>query len=352
MPPPKVTVLLSAHNAASTLAESVRSVLAQTMQDFELVVVDDGSTDDTPAVLAAFCDPRLQVISLTQNIGLTRALNVGLAKACGNYIARLDADDTAHPDRLAAQVAVLDRNPGVVLVSCAHEIRPPEGPPVVLCEPADETALRFGLLFDNTIHHPTVMLRRSVFTADLPGYDPAFPCAQDYALWARLKDRGHITKLREPLVVYGHGPGRVSVRRADEQRAAARAISLGLMRSLLPARNLQSGDRDAAALAWPACPVPATAESLRGSALVLDLFRAFFRDPFIRPREARRMRRAWLLRVLNSIRISDLRETRRSGFLSAAFTALPFTVIWYAALRLGWVVLHRLGFRNTIAIPL
>ncbi|MFO1520901.1 MAG: hypothetical protein U1G05_02460 [Kiritimatiellia bacterium] len=202
--------------------------------------------------------------------------------------------------------------------------------------------MRFGLLFDNTLSHPTVMVRREFLRR---GYDPAFRYAQEYALWASLWDLCHLAKLPETLVIYGHADTRISVSRRPEQARLAESVSLSLMRRLLPGRDRTPHRRDEAGLAWPACPVPATPASLRGAALVLDLFAAFLREPRVVRPEAWRMRRAWLLRVLNSIRVDQLGQARRSGVLGRAFRAHPFTVAWYAGLRVLWAALNRFGIR-------
>ena len=340
--PPRVTVLLCAHNAETTVRAAVESVLAQTFRDFELLLVDDGSTDGTRAVLESFTDPRVRLHLLPENIGLTRALNAGLPLACGALIARLDADDTALPERLERQVAFLDTHPEVGVVGSAYEMRPPGRPAILFREPVSETAMRFGLLFDNTLAHPTVLIRREFLAR---GYDPDCRYAQEYALWASLWDRCRWAKLPETLVVYGHADSRISVNNRPEQARIAAAISLGLMRRLLPGRTLTAMERDEADAAWPVCPIPATPASLRGAALVLDLFAAFRRQPFVDQAEAARMRRAWLLRMLNSIRVDQLGAARRAGFLGRAFRTLPFTTAWYAGLRLLWAGLNRLGIR-------
>jgi glycosyltransferase involved in cell wall biosynthesis len=339
--PPRVSILLSVHNAESTVGASVASLLAQTWTDFELLLVDDASTDGTAAVLDTFTDPRIRRLRLPVNLGLTAALNEGLRMARGKYLARLDADDVATPDRLARQVAFLDAHPEIGVLGSSYEMRPPGCDPVPFRNPSEQTHLRFAMLFDNAIAHPTVLMRRSLLAN---GYDPAFPCAQEYALWAALWDCCGLLNLPETLVIYGHAPSRISVSRRPEQERLAAQVSLSLMRRLLPGRALERGHRDEAALAWPACPIPATPASLRGAELVLALFAAFRRGPFVDRRTAGRMRRAWLLRVLNSIRVDQLGLARRTGFLGAAFWSHPFTLLWYAGLRAIWILLGRLGF--------
>ncbi len=118
-PSPQVSVLMPTHNGAAFVAASIQSLLAQSFGDFELIVVDDGSTDDTLDVLARIADPRLTVIASPVNLGPIHARNRAFAAARGRYIAALDQDDLCRPERLARQVAFLDRRPEVVLVATA-----------------------------------------------------------------------------------------------------------------------------------------------------------------------------------------------------------------------------------------
>ena len=144
--PPLVTVLVAVHNGGAALRASVDSILGQTFADFELVVVDDGSTDDTAGFLASVADSRLRVLSGPHQ-GLGAALRRGLDRARGEYIARQDADDIAHPDRLTAQVAFLDAHPDVVLVGAHAFMHDGVGKRLgVLAHPTSEHALAWRLL--------------------------------------------------------------------------------------------------------------------------------------------------------------------------------------------------------------
>ena len=116
-PVPSISVLMPAYNAQAFIRQSVQSVLAQTFEDFELIVVNDGSTDDTAAILAAFDDPRLRIIDNPRNLGIVGTLNHGHQIARGRYIARQDADDFSLPLRFARQKAFLDTNPQTVIVA-------------------------------------------------------------------------------------------------------------------------------------------------------------------------------------------------------------------------------------------
>jgi glycosyltransferase involved in cell wall biosynthesis len=228
---PAVSVLMSVHDGAPWIADAVASVLGQTDGDLELIVIDDGSTDATPGLLADVRDARLRVERQART-GLTRALNLALDLARGGLIARLDADDWALPERLARQRAFLAAHPDVGLLGTAarevdaagavvREVRPPAG----------DAALRRALIRANPFVHSSMMVRRAVL-ARAGGYDARLAVAQDYDLWMRLAPLTRLANLDEVLVVRRLGPGRVSVEREEdrlrtEARVRWRAVASG-----------------------------------------------------------------------------------------------------------------------------
>jgi glycosyltransferase involved in cell wall biosynthesis len=220
---PRVSVLMAVHNGAPWVGDAARSVLAQTLGDLELVLVDDGSTDATAEVLAGIRDPRLR-LERRPHGGLTRALNDGLRLSRAPLVARLDADDVALPERLARQVAFFEAHPEIGLLgSAAREINGSGREVRVVRPPQDDHALRRALIRANPMVHSTVTMRRRVVEA-VGGYDPRFAVAQDYDLWIRLAAVTRLANLSEALVVRRLLPGRVSVARDTERlRAEARA---------------------------------------------------------------------------------------------------------------------------------
>jgi glycosyltransferase involved in cell wall biosynthesis len=197
---PKVTVLVPVFNRERLVEDAIRSVIEQDFDDFELLLVDDGSTDRTPEVLASWKerDPRVSVVTSPANQGLAAACNVGLAHARGKYVARLDSDDLMLPRRLAEQAAVLDTRPDVVLVSCAFDIVDLEGRHLGVWkndEPPEVT--KFLLNFFNLIGGAQLMFRLADVVAE-GGYAVEFPVCEDYDLWVRMLRRGRIETL--PLV--------------------------------------------------------------------------------------------------------------------------------------------------------
>lgn len=198
---PAITVLIAVYNGEVYLQAALDSVLAQTFADLELIVVNDGSTDHTAAILAACSDPRLRVIANEFNIGLARSLNRGLRAATGRYVARLDADDLAEPARLEAQTTFLDANPDIVLLGSGYRDIDAHG--VIQAErrtPVRHVDLCWELLFYSPFAHSAVMLRRKALADLVGGYDETLHYSMDYDLWYRTARVAKLASIARPLV--------------------------------------------------------------------------------------------------------------------------------------------------------
>jgi glycosyltransferase involved in cell wall biosynthesis len=242
---------MGVRDGATWLSEAIQSVFDQTLADLELIVIDDGSTDGTPSLLAAVRDPRL-VVERHARTGLTVALNRALGRARAPLVARLDADDLALPDRLARQRAFLDAHPDVGLLGTGARDVDAHGREVrVVRPPEDDIAIRRILIRRNPFVHSSIMMRR-VLVEQVGGYDPSFPVAQDYDLWLRLGGITCMANLPEPLVVRRLVAGRVTVVRDSERlRAEARARWRAVRRGAYPPRDALFALRPLLALALP-----------------------------------------------------------------------------------------------------
>jgi glycosyltransferase involved in cell wall biosynthesis len=256
---PAVTVLMAVHNAAQFLKEAIDSVLNQTFQEFEFLVVNDGSTDATDEILCSYIDPRLRAIRLTENVGLAEALNVGIREARCGLIARMDGDDVCDPRRLAMQVAFLCEHPDVLLLGTGFVRTDADGKPFERVQyPTDDAVLQERLLDGNQFCHPSVMFRTDV-ARRLGGYRAlAGGTAQDYDLWLRIAEQGKIANLPEMLLRYRSHESQTSVSKLVRQRQAAHLyLTLALQR-----RAGKAEDIDAAQQASD-CTQPAVVQALR-----------------------------------------------------------------------------------------
>jgi glycosyltransferase involved in cell wall biosynthesis len=201
---PRVSVLTSVFNGERFLRQAIESVLAQTWRDFEYILVDDASTDRTPEIIAQYAaqDGRIVPLRCDTNGGTNRALNRGLELARGKYVANLDHDDIALPERLSRQVAFLDEHPNIgVLGSAARlidETDREQGQTQYLQAPG---ALRWDFLFRCSILHSAACMNRAL-VAQAGGYSPDHPLATEYELFWRLLTRTDFANLPDVLVAY------------------------------------------------------------------------------------------------------------------------------------------------------
>ena len=181
---PKVTVLLQVFNGWRYIAGAVDSVLSQTFRDFELLIVDDGSTDDTVEIVRGFEDSRIRLVRNSCRLKLSGALNRGLGLARGRYVARMDADDICLPTRLAVQSAFLDRHPEIGICGAHTQVFGMKKWEIHRAPLGAET-VHAHLFFDNPFVHPVVMLRKSLFDEHGLRYDGDYYPTEDYELWSR-----------------------------------------------------------------------------------------------------------------------------------------------------------------------
>jgi len=227
---PAVSVLMSVRDGAPWVREAVESVLGQTAGDLELIVIDDGSTDATAALLASIQDPRFRV-ERQPHRGLTPSLNRALGLARAPLVARLDADDLALPERLARQRAFLDTHPEVGLLGTAAREVDAAGREIgVVSPPEDDAAIRRLLIRRNPLVHSSVMMRREALE-EAGGYDESLPVAQDYDLWMRMSRVTRLANLPSPLVVRRLLLGRVGAARDTERLAAEARVRWRAVRS-------------------------------------------------------------------------------------------------------------------------
>jgi len=224
---PRVSVLLPVWNGESFLKAAIESILQQTLSAFELIVIDDGSTDASAAIAEEFArdDDRVRVLRRAHE-GLSAALNAGIAEARGEYVARMDADDISVPHRLHDQVAYLDAHPACVAAGAWIEVIDETGQLLgrkTFVETHEEisAALYRGI---SPIAHPTIIIRRDALQAS-GGYDARCYPSEDLDLWFRLAERGELANIGRTLLQHRRHKAAVGVRDREKMKAMALAIS-------------------------------------------------------------------------------------------------------------------------------
>jgi glycosyltransferase involved in cell wall biosynthesis len=208
---PVVSVVLPVYNCPGYVGQAIESILTQTYADFELIVIDDGSKDETPDVLRRYADPRIRLITQA-NRGLAGTLNRGIELARGRYIARQDQDDVCFPERLAKQVAFMEAHPACALLGTGAEIwREDARTNRAHKHPSDNATLQFELLLNNPFVHSSVMIRKTAleqvgaYSTDRNRQPP-----EDYELWSRIGRQFEVANLPEVLHAYREIEGSMS----------------------------------------------------------------------------------------------------------------------------------------------
>jgi hypothetical protein len=222
---PVVSVVMAAYNGAAFIRDTIESVLAQTMPDLEVVVVDDCSKDDTAAVVEAITDPRVRLIRAPANGGPAVARSLAMAHARGRFIAGLDQDDLCRPDRFAQQLAYLDAHPDAVLAATTIEMFG-HGP--VRADPypdlVDPDRIDWTMLLLNPLGWSTVMMRGEAARALDPFERDERRFAEDFDLYHRIRAHGRIGRIAVPLVRYRLHPGGASQAFKERMIASAAAV--------------------------------------------------------------------------------------------------------------------------------
>jgi glycosyltransferase involved in cell wall biosynthesis len=229
---PKVTVVIPVYNREKYIADAIDSILAQTFTHFELLVIDDGSTDKTQEVIQSYHDPRIRLVCNETNEGIPKTRNKGIRLARGEYLAFLDSDDWAYPERLAKQVAFLDSHPDYVAVGAWIEWMDEEGrylrrakrKPVL----PDEIAAQ--RLFQQGIENSTSMARTAVLREY--GHQEQYDVSEDFDLWARIAAKHKLATLPKILLRRRMHAGRITQEKAYRIKDTLLAIYASQLRAL------------------------------------------------------------------------------------------------------------------------
>lgn len=220
-----ITVLMPVYNGGEYLRSAIESILSQTYTDFEFIIIDDGSTDNTKEIIDSYDDKRIRNFNNTTNQGLIFSLNKGIDNAKGRYIARMDSDDISLPQRFEKQIEYLDKNPDIVVLgslgynidengSVKNIIKLPEKPGQILTE----------LLFGNVFIHTSIIAKTEVIRQYR--YNKEYVHAEDYYLWSQIAKEHKIANLQQPLVRYRVHENCVSLLKNKEQSECVKRIQL------------------------------------------------------------------------------------------------------------------------------
>ena len=251
MPQPFFSVLIPVYNAAAHIANALQDLYLQSFRDFEIIVVDDGSSDGSGDIVRAFNDPRICLITLPENRGLVGALNAGLAEARGKWIARQDADDRCRRNRLEVQQSLILKNPHAVFFYSQATLIDQRGWwRGMMRPPLNDSGLRWDLCYRNSVPHTSAVFPTHLVRSELGGYSGDNVTA-DFDLWSRLLRRGEAVGARQCLVSYRNHSGSIMGR---ENTGVVKRSNTGL--ATIMQRNLREwlgaseGESEVIVLAW------------------------------------------------------------------------------------------------------
>jgi len=228
----EVTILMAAFNASKFIADSIKSVLNQTFQNFELLIINDGSTDNTETIIQSFNDPRIRVIKNETNRGLIESRNIALLEAKGNFIAILDSDDIAIVDRLEKQLNAFQNNPDLAVVGSRALIIDQNGKETgeKLDVFTDVDKIKLTLFFENTIVHSSTMIKAEIFR-EFNGYQ-GDTLIEDYDLFYRISQKYSIENLENYLVKYRIHGANISIQKKEQLHQALYSLKVRQLNQL------------------------------------------------------------------------------------------------------------------------
>ena len=323
---PAVSVIIPVYNSFLYIESAVRSMMAQTLQDIEIIIVDDGSNDGTSDVLhrLALEDRRLRVEKLERNLGIVGASNHGLGIVRSNYVARMDSDDVAHPERLAIQKRYMDLHPSVVALGTSlRRVRADGTPFQISVRPRDAFMCRWIMRFRLSVVHPTVMFRYPMPDGSQPLYDPRYPVTEDHDFFVRMLSQGKIVCLPDVLLDYRHHDNNVTKTHSKQLNANAEIICRQFMTEELPAEVVVALE-------------PAILAYFRFSSEPASDVIAGFRHMLRHDIQVHPSYRTWLKRQTAQLAFDTLVRSGRSrrevglAFLKAGRDLLPFLALRFA----------------------
>ncbi len=231
----KVSIIMTVYNGQNFLREAIESCLNQTYSNLELIIIDDGSTDNTLSIIKSYNDERIKLIENERNKGQSYSRNKGIEESNGEFIAIMDADDIAYPHRIETQLNFLLQSNADICFSCADLIDAKGNLVGIKKTTLNINLLRAQLLFECPLIHPTAFLRKESFVSNELWYDEKFVYAQDYELWSRVKDVLCIKIIDKPLIKFRfRNEQSISYSKVKIQESYRKRISDFLINQLVP----------------------------------------------------------------------------------------------------------------------
>ncbi len=227
-----VSVIMPVYNAGFYLKEAIESIIQQSYTDFEFLIFNDGSSDSSAEIVKSFTDSRIRFFDFETNSGYVVHLNTGIAESKGKYIARMDADDIAHPLRLEKQVAFLENNPEVSVVGAW--LQTIEDQPDIFKYPETHGEIMMTMLNENPMGHPVVMMRKEVLLTNHIKYEQDYVPAEDFKLWTLLSGLTRLANIQEVLLFYRKHQQQISTRKAEIQNYNVLRTQFELLKTLVP----------------------------------------------------------------------------------------------------------------------
>jgi glycosyltransferase involved in cell wall biosynthesis len=241
---PRVSVVIPIFRGEQYFNEALESILLQSFTDFECIIVCDEPTPTTRQLLSQYQseDARVSVIYHDERIGLIASLNLGCRESRGEYIARMDADDIAEPERFARQVQYLDHHPKVGVVGTQALLIDEEGTVIrSVTLPTEPVVIRWHMLFENCLFHPSVMIRKEVLD-EAGSYNEKATTIEDFDLWSRIQRIADLANLSEPLLRYRVNPGSITFNNLQNQKTTTAEIQFAEIERYLQ-RDLTEQER-------------------------------------------------------------------------------------------------------------
>jgi glycosyltransferase involved in cell wall biosynthesis len=217
----QVSIVMPVYNGEEFLSSAIESILKQKFTAYELIIINDGSTDQSEAIILSFSDKRILYINHGKNKGLVAALNTGFSAASGKYIARMDQDDICLPNRIASQFEFMEQHENVVLLGTQLQVVGEENISHMYSK-SDE--LKTSLLIGTSFAHPTVMIRKSTIVQNNLKYDEAYLHAEDYGFWSQICQYGDIQNLNEVGILYRKHPKQYTRVYSEQMRQTTKRI--------------------------------------------------------------------------------------------------------------------------------